>query len=322
MYKRKDPIPSLYVKSAYGAYQVRNIFVMARNMAPCMLVMEDMETVVYGASRSYFFNEVDGLENNSGLLMVGSTNYLQRLDPGITKRPSRFDRKYLFPLPDNSEREQYCVYWRKKILKNPKVDYPKKLVKLIAAITFGFSFAYLQEAFVATLLELARQQPSDAAAIMADAVEIQYNPFSQMPNGQDCPEEIYEGDDDDSDDDDIDKIPFWRVIREQVAILREDLNKRSTVTDSEQDLGSGAAGKSSWDAFFGGLYQGVTRYMFGAEPNPSSAEDLGMGHEGHWSETNNSRSELSPAVDGIADLSKNGSTIAGLPILFKPESSK
>jgi hypothetical protein len=242
LYKRKDPIPSLYVKSAYGNYQVRLIFEMARNMAPCMLVMEDMETIVYGGTRSYFFNEVDGLENNNGILMIGSTNYLERLDPGITKRPSRFDRKYLFPLPSTEERVQYCNFWRAKVLKLPKaeLDYPKKLVNLIAAITYGFSFAYLQEAFVATLLELARQHMVDGVDMSEyiDVVESARSVQAGLESGEFGADLGTTGgngddDDDDDDDDDLDKIPFWRVIREQVAILREDISR----TSSEQGAG-------------------------------------------------------------------------------------
>lgn len=34
--------------------------------------------------KSYFFNEVDGLKSNDGIFMLGSTNHLDRLDPGIS----------------------------------------------------------------------------------------------------------------------------------------------------------------------------------------------------------------------------------------------
>ena len=57
-------------------------------------------------------NAVDGISKNDGILMVGSTNHLDRLDPGIAKRPSRFDRKYLFPNPNTEEREKYMKYAR------------------------------------------------------------------------------------------------------------------------------------------------------------------------------------------------------------------
>lgn len=37
---------------------------------------------------------------------------VDRLDAGIAKRPSRFDRKYHFALPAQSERTRYCDFWR------------------------------------------------------------------------------------------------------------------------------------------------------------------------------------------------------------------
>ena len=47
----------------------------ARQMAPCLLILEDIDTLVDSTNRSYFFNEVDGLENNDGILMIATTNY-------------------------------------------------------------------------------------------------------------------------------------------------------------------------------------------------------------------------------------------------------
>lgn len=52
-------IPSLYVKSATSTYSIRSIFQQARYMSPCLLIFEDIDTVVTNATRSYFFNEVD-----------------------------------------------------------------------------------------------------------------------------------------------------------------------------------------------------------------------------------------------------------------------
>lgn len=97
--KRQVPVPTLYVKAAPMTYSIGAVFRLARQVAPCLLVFEDIDTVVTNNTRSYFFNEVDGLASNDGILMVASTNHLDRLDPGIINRPSRFDRKYLFPLP-------------------------------------------------------------------------------------------------------------------------------------------------------------------------------------------------------------------------------
>lgn len=80
--------------------------------------------------------------------MLGSTNYLERLDAGISKRPGRFDRKYHFTLPAAPERVKYCNYWRNKLAKNKSIDFPPKLSEAIAEITEGFSFAYLKETYV------------------------------------------------------------------------------------------------------------------------------------------------------------------------------
>lgn len=60
------------------------IFNKARQMAPCYLVLEDLDTIINDEVRSYFLNEVDGLKSNDGIFMVGSTNHLEWLDPGIS----------------------------------------------------------------------------------------------------------------------------------------------------------------------------------------------------------------------------------------------
>lgn len=153
---RKHPIPTLYVKTAPFTNDIRFVFAKAREQSPCMLILEDIETIVTPSTRSYFFNELDGLANNDGLLVVASTNYLDRLDPGLTQRPSRFDRKYLFSLPNEHERTLYCEFWRKKLQSKPTIVFPEKLCPAMAHITGDFSFAFLQECFVATLLVLAR----------------------------------------------------------------------------------------------------------------------------------------------------------------------
>ncbi|KAH0541677.1 hypothetical protein FGG08_003840 [Glutinoglossum americanum] len=157
-----DPIPSLYVKSLQACqYSVRTIFSQARYMAPCLLIFEDLDSLVTNQVRSYFLNEVDGLESNDGILMIGSANYVERLDPAISKRPSRFDRKYHFKIPGEDERLLYCQYWRQKIAASKLVDFPEELCLVLAKMTEGLSFAYLKEMFVMTLLAIARGGTSE-----------------------------------------------------------------------------------------------------------------------------------------------------------------
>ena len=74
--ERKESIPTLYVKAAPRTFDIRSIFTFARAMSPCMLILEDIDTIVTPGSRSYFFNEVDGLENNDGRLISSGQNPL------------------------------------------------------------------------------------------------------------------------------------------------------------------------------------------------------------------------------------------------------
>ncbi|KAH8880535.1 P-loop containing nucleoside triphosphate hydrolase protein [Thozetella sp. PMI_491] len=175
---RPDPIPSLYVKafdSCNGPkWSIRSVFEHARSMSPCLLIFEDLDSMVEAKVRSYFLNEVDGLESNEGILMIGSTNHLNKLDPAISKRPSRFDRKYHFKLPDEPERAAYCQWWAKKFVGSDTLALPDELCEYIAKLTPGFSFAYLKELFVTSLLAVARganvgSEETDAESSNEDA---------------------------------------------------------------------------------------------------------------------------------------------------------
>ena len=157
---RRVPIPSLYVKSFKrgGGSQttIQNIFSRARLMAPCLLIFEDLDTLVTDSSRTYFLNEVDGLESNDGILIIGSVNDLDKLDPAVRDRPSRFDRKYHFNLPGEEDRTTYAHFWQKKLEKGNKTRIEDEACNFIAKMTDGFSFAYINELFIASLLVVAR----------------------------------------------------------------------------------------------------------------------------------------------------------------------
>jgi transitional endoplasmic reticulum ATPase len=176
--------------------------------------------------RSFFLNEVDGLQANDGILMVGSTNHLDRLDPGIAKRPSRFDRKFFFPDPNLQQRAKYCKFWQDKLKKgrNEDVKFPDELCLAIARITDGFSFAYIQEAFVAALVEIAAGKEAVVdAEVQKDLVAMDEWEFVEEEE-EDRPANAG-GDDDQRPD--LDKYLLWRVIKKQVAILRKELNNRT-----------------------------------------------------------------------------------------------
>ncbi|CAF9929266.1 MAG: hypothetical protein HETSPECPRED_007326 [Heterodermia speciosa] len=209
-------IPSLYVKSATSTYSIRNIFQQARYMSPCLLIFEDIDTIVTKSTRSYFFNEVDGLENNDGIFMVASTNHLDQLDAGLSSRPSRFDRKYLFPLPSEEERNLYCQYWRERLKKKKvEIEFPKRICPAVALITDGFSFAYMQEAFVATLLAIAQERSE------LDDIE-------EVNTAEDV-----------KDDKDLDSYELWRELKKTIKALRNDMDNtpdKDKSSNKEDDL--------------------------------------------------------------------------------------
>lgn len=205
------------------------IFGKARQEAPCFLVFEDLDSIVSDNIRSFFLNEVDGLEDNDGILMVGSTNYLERLDPGISKRPSRFDRKYYFPNPDKEERIKYCEYWQRKLSDNRDIDFPHRLCLAIANITHGFSFAYMQEAFVAALLVIASHQDKPAGN--------GWNKRKGIRMWEDSSDQIADHTppkDGNDDEDDLDKFILWREIKKQIKILRQSLDDKENADDKKE----------------------------------------------------------------------------------------
>lgn len=227
LYDRKDSVPTMYVKSfvsyAGPEYSISLIFEKARQQAPCYLVFEDLDSLVTDEVRSFFLNAVDGLSSNDGILMVGSTNHLDRLDPGIAKRPSRFDRKYLFPNPDMEQRVAYCKFWQRKLKDNDDVEFPDKLLRPIAGITDEFSFAYMQEAFVSTLLKIASEHGSSRQeAANFDLCELEDE--IEIIEKQEAEEELVIVDKG-GDNDKLDRYVLWREIKVQIANLRKEIDK-------------------------------------------------------------------------------------------------
>ncbi|KIM46377.1 hypothetical protein M413DRAFT_441472 [Hebeloma cylindrosporum] len=149
----------LYVKSFQSWMgeegSMAAVFNKARELSPCVMVLEDLDSLINNQNRSFFLNQLDGLEGNDGLLIIGTTNHFDQLDPGLSTRPSRFDRKYKFDDPDQEERKQYAEYWQAKLASNKEINFPDRLVVEIAGMTARFSFAYLKEAFVSALVTLA-----------------------------------------------------------------------------------------------------------------------------------------------------------------------
>lgn len=142
--------PCLYVKSFncssyWGTPEenIQRVFKRARESAPCILVLEDLDSLIDEENRSFFLNELDGFASNHGILILATTNHPERIDPAISKRPSRFDRTYCFELPGLKERNDYLKHWNKQL--HSSIRLPNAAIARIAELTDGFSFAYLKE---------------------------------------------------------------------------------------------------------------------------------------------------------------------------------
>jgi len=169
----------LYVKSFQsplgeeGAMQ--SVFSQTRQMAPCVLILEDLDSLINDRNRSFFLNQLDGLEGNDGLLVVASTNHIDKLDPGLSSRPSRFDRRYLFDDPDYQARVLYTKYWQEKLKDNDELSFPDSLAQEVADLTEGFSFAYLKETFVSALVRITNansSEPEPFSVVLKDQIMI------------------------------------------------------------------------------------------------------------------------------------------------------
>jgi hypothetical protein len=104
--------PCLYVKSFdsyYGTSQmsIRSVFERARQSAPCIVVLEDLDSLIDEKNRSFFLNIVDGFASNQGVVILATTNHPEQIDPALLDRGGRFDSKYHFELPAKTERAFY-----------------------------------------------------------------------------------------------------------------------------------------------------------------------------------------------------------------------
>ncbi|KAL3652427.1 ATP-dependent zinc metalloprotease FTSH 11, chloroplastic/mitochondrial [Castilleja foliolosa] len=129
-----------------GARRVRSLFQAAKKKAPCIIFIDEIDAV--GSTRKQFEGhtkktlhqllvEMDGFEQNEGIVVIGATNLADVLDSALT-RPGRFDRHIVVPNPDSRGRQEILeLYLQDKPLAND-VD-----VNAIARGTPGFNGADL-----------------------------------------------------------------------------------------------------------------------------------------------------------------------------------
>ncbi len=131
-----------------GAARVRKLFQQARMKAPCVVFIDELDAI--GRSRRKTLNggneeqentlnallvEMDGFQDNVGIVVVGATNRIEILDDALL-RPGRFDRQVAVDNPHLKDREEIFDLYIKKIKVDKSID-----VHVLAEQTTGFSAA-------------------------------------------------------------------------------------------------------------------------------------------------------------------------------------
>ena len=133
-----------------GASKVRDLFKQAKEKAPCIVFIDEIDAI--GKKREGNFSgndereqtlnqlltEMDGFENNAGVIILAATNRPESLDPALT-RPGRFDRRVPVELPDLTGREAILKVHAKKIKTADDVDF--HTIARMAAGTSGAELA-------------------------------------------------------------------------------------------------------------------------------------------------------------------------------------
>ena len=148
--------PCLYIRGFKSEddteeQNMSEVFKRARMTCPCVLVLEDLDSMVDEDNRAFFLNELDGFHPNTGVVVLATTNHPEKLDSSILDRPSRFDRKYYFHLPADVERRAYIARWNCEL--QPEMRITDDSAERVVCETQDFSFAYLKELFVTSMVQ-------------------------------------------------------------------------------------------------------------------------------------------------------------------------
>lgn len=133
-----------------GAKRVRDLFKEARKHAPCIVFIDEIDTIGKKRDGSGFngndereqtlnqlLAEMDGFDGSKGIVLLAATNRPDSLDPALT-RPGRFDRRIPVELPDLEGREAILQLHAKNVKMAPNIDF-----NMIARASAGTSGADL-----------------------------------------------------------------------------------------------------------------------------------------------------------------------------------
>uniref|UniRef100_A0A8C7GU39 YME1 like 1 ATPase n=1 Tax=Oncorhynchus kisutch TaxID=8019 RepID=A0A8C7GU39_ONCKI len=132
-----------------GASRIRNLFKEAKANAPCVVFIDELDSVggkriespMHPYSRqtiNQLLAEMDGFKPNEGVIVIGATNFAEALDNALV-RPGRFDMQVTVPRPDVKGRTEILNWYLQKIKVDPNVN-----AAIIARGTVGFTGAELE----------------------------------------------------------------------------------------------------------------------------------------------------------------------------------
>ena len=163
-----------------GAAKVRDLFKQAREKAPCIVFIDEIDTI--GKKRdgagmngndereqtlNQLLAEMDGFDGSKGVVLLAATNRPDSLDPALT-RPGRFDRRIPVELPDLAGREAILKLHAKGIKCSNNIDF-----NVIARASAGASGAELANIInEGTLLAVRDHRKTVVQKDLEEAIEI------------------------------------------------------------------------------------------------------------------------------------------------------
>jgi ATP-dependent 26S proteasome regulatory subunit len=122
-------------------------FSLARVLQPSIVVIEDVDLIARqrgdnfyeGTMLNVLLNEMDGLREDSDVLVILTTNRPEKLEPALASRPGRIDQAIEFPLPDDAGRAKLLELY------SCGLTIPDHVAEMIVSRTKGASAAFIKE---------------------------------------------------------------------------------------------------------------------------------------------------------------------------------
>ena len=159
-----------------GASDIAEVYHLARDYAPSIVVLEDIDTIGLTRERgsnsftSELLGQLDGLEELNGVVTLATTNHADLIDDALKNRPSRFDRRLQIPLPSEIARKTMLT----RFLKEKDIDLTEQeITSLSGSVTKDFSGAMLKEvAITAKMLMVQNNLEAINIDTMNEAIKI------------------------------------------------------------------------------------------------------------------------------------------------------